>query len=92
MFVTRLVAISTVLWMLQFQPQSTTVTEVPSVRFSDPSLTDSGNCANGQCRMPKVAAVVEPVAKAVAQPVTKTAQYFKQRQPVRSALRRLVRR
>ena len=88
MFVTRLVAISTVLWMLQFQPQSTTATEVPSVRFSDPSAMHSGDCANGQCRLPKVAAVVQPAAKAV----TKTTRYLKQHQPVRSALRRLVRR
>ena len=65
---------------------------MPSVPFSDLSVQDSGDCANGQCRLPKVAAVVEPVAEAVAQPVTKTTRFLQQRQPVRSALRRLVRR
>ena len=63
---------------------------MPSAPFSDPSVMDSSDCANGQCRMPKVAAFVEPVAKVAALPVTKTTQFFKQRQPVRSALRRLV--
>ena len=86
----RLVVISMVLWTLTFLPNG--VTAPPSVAFSEASVTDSSDCANGQCRLPKVAAVVEPVAKAVAQPVTKTTRYLQQRQPVRSALRRLVRR
>jgi hypothetical protein len=65
---------------------------MPSAPFSDLSRVDSSDCANGQCRLPKVAAVVEPVAKVAVVPVTKTTQFLKQRQPVRSALRRLVRR
>lgn len=65
---------------------------MPSAPFSEVSQADSSDCANGQCRMPKVVAVVEPVAKVAVAPVTKTTQFLKQRQPVRSALRRLVRR
>lgn len=92
MYVLRLAMILIGLLMLQSQPRSTTAAEVPLAPFSDLSQMDSSDCANGQCRMPKVAAVVEPVAKVAAVPVTKTTQFLKQQQPMRSALRRLIRR